>query len=63
MNHFCEFYSHEEFFQPRATNAHMFDNAETDALSVERKSDKMVTVLIDNANAECVGKNSNRVIG
>ena len=34
----------------------MLDSAETDALPVERKSDKVVTVLIDNANAECVGK-------
>jgi hypothetical protein len=40
----------------------MFDSAETDALSVERKSDKVVTVLVDNANAECVGKSSTRVI-
>jgi hypothetical protein len=40
----------------------MFDSAETDALSVERKSDKVVTVLIDNANAECVRKSSVRAI-
>jgi len=40
----------------------MFDGAETDALSVERKSDEVVMVLIDKANTECVGKNSIRVI-
>lgn len=40
----------------------MFDGAETDALSVERKSDEVVTVLIDNANADCVGKSSIRVV-
>jgi hypothetical protein len=39
----------------------MFDSAETDTLSVERKSDEVVTVLVDNANAECVGKSSIRV--
>jgi hypothetical protein len=39
----------------------MFDGAETDALSVGKKSDKVVTVLIDNANAERVGEGSNRV--
>jgi len=40
----------------------MCDSAETDALSVGRKSDKVVMVLIDNANAECVGKSPIRVI-
>jgi hypothetical protein len=39
----------------------MLDSAETDALSVERKSDKMITVLIDETNGECVGENSIRV--
>ncbi len=39
----------------------MFDSAETDALSMKRKSDKAVTVLIDNANAEYVGEGSIRV--
>jgi hypothetical protein len=40
----------------------MFDSAETDALWVERKSNEVFTVLVDNANAECVGKSSMRVI-
>jgi hypothetical protein len=40
----------------------MFDSAEADELSVERKSDEVVTVLIDNANTECVGKSSIPVI-
>src|SRR6266852_8080762 len=62
MDHFCEVYSHEKFFQIRATNAKMFDSAETDAPSVRRKSDKVVTVLIDNANAECIGKSFIHVI-
>ena len=39
----------------------MFDGAETDTLSVGKKSDKMVTMMIDNANAECVGERSDRV--
>lgn len=47
-------YDHEEFIQPRATTAYMVDNVETDALSVERKPDKVVTVLIDDVNAKCV---------
>lgn len=42
----------------------MFDSAETDAPPVERKSDKVVTVLMDNAKAECVGMKSIRdVVG
>jgi len=40
----------------------MFDSGETDALSVERKSDEVVTVLIDNANAECVRNGSFGVV-
>jgi hypothetical protein len=39
----------------------MFDSAKTDALWVDRKSDKVVTVLVDNADAEIVGKGSLRV--
>ena len=62
MDHFCEFDSHKKFFQLRATNAHMFDSAEIDPLSVERKSHKVITVLIDNANAECIGMSSIPVI-
>lgn len=62
IDHFCEFYSHEKLFQSRTTNAHMLDSAETDALPVERKSDKVVLVLIDNANAERVDKSCIYVI-
>ena len=40
----------------------MLDSAETDALPVERKSDKVVLVLIDNANAERVDKSCIYVI-
>lgn len=34
----------------------MLDGVDTDPLLVKRKPDKVITVMIDNASAECVGK-------
>lgn len=47
-------YDSEKFLQPRTASAYAANNVKVDALSVERKPDKVVTMPIDNANAECV---------
>ena len=60
IDHFCVMYNYEKFFQSRATGTDVVDDVEADAQPMERKPDKMVTVLIDNANEKIVCERCHR---